>query len=154
MKQRYQHGSGSVTAVVMLLVFGLLLLNALHRQLDDALLTGNSEQRYLRAYNQALSSLNWGLSHTWKIVPSSIPLWHCEERPGLAVRACIKPTIKRGLFLIKGESKALSWQGPILLYQQVVSEKQFTGAGKYKMVATASGMLDFCPEDNEKFCAG
>jgi len=56
MKESSQQG-GITLAALMLLVMGLMLLNAQHRQLDHALLLASDQQRYLLAYNQAVSAL-------------------------------------------------------------------------------------------------
>lgn len=50
---------------MLLLALGLMLLNAQHRQLDNALLLAADQQRYLQAYNQAASALSWGISQRW-----------------------------------------------------------------------------------------
>lgn len=165
MRYRYQRGSGALVAIMLLLVLGLLLLNSLHRQLDSVLLLSNNESRYLLAYNQALSSLNWGLSRTWAIslspgsklskstLLSKVSLWHCEEQAEQGVKACIKPATSRGFFVMKGESQVFAMQSPVTLYQRVVPKNPLIKTGKNKMVGVIHGMLDFCPERDEKFCA-
>lgn len=65
MNWRTQRGGSTLAAVMLLLALGLMLLNAQHRQLDNALLLAADQQRYLQAYNQAASALSWGMSQRW-----------------------------------------------------------------------------------------
>lgn len=67
MNRQTQRGGSALAAVMLLLALGLMLLNAQHRQLDNALLLAADQQRYLQAYNQAASALSWGMSQRWHV---------------------------------------------------------------------------------------
>ncbi|CAI2790265.1 Protein of uncharacterised function (DUF2509) [Serratia ficaria] len=66
-----QRGGSTLAAVMLLLVMGLMLLNAQHRQLDQALLLASDQRRYLLAYNQAASALSWGMAQASALAPAS-----------------------------------------------------------------------------------
>ncbi len=163
MNARHQRGNSVLVLVIIVLFLGLLLLNSLDRQLDILLLMAGDERRYLRAYNQAISSLNWGINRTWNLpLPffyhstrsRTILSWHCEEQPADGLKACIKPAMVPGVFVIKGESPSFTGQSPVMLYQRVAPENQLFYSGENnKLMAIKRGMLDFCPERNDKFCA-
>ncbi len=160
MKCRYQRGNIILVVMIILMISAIFLLNSLHYQLDNALAITGDERRYLQAYNQALSSLSWGLNRIWN-VSFSPPRgrfktsWHCPEQPEKKFNACLKPTYVPGIFLMKGESKALPGKPPMAIYQLVKPEQQIKSIwiiNNSKMIAIAGGMLDFCPEKNEGFC--
>lgn len=65
-----------------------MLLNAQHRQLDQALLLASDQRRYLLAYNQAASALSWGMAQRWPLERLSGQRWLC--RPGFGFSACVR----------------------------------------------------------------
>ncbi|KAA8997775.1 DUF2509 family protein [Affinibrenneria salicis] len=151
--------------VMLLLVVGLLLVGGLRQQLDAAVRLGNDEHRYLRAFNQALSSLSWGASLDWPRHEG----WQCRQFSRDGLTACLLMTgradedvVLRGEGQLPGEARSLR------LYQRArmpgpaddVADV-FAGApgrvdnvpaadGALRMLA--QGWLDFCPLREEGLC--
>lgn len=154
MKQQQQRGTSTLAAIATLFAFGLFLLSALHRQLDNIQKITVEEQHHLRAFNQATSALNWGASQIWSF---SLPwqrgaVWYCHEQPQYDLRACIRPSSLAGFFILRGEGQSLATQPQLVLYQRV---KLHSGEGdrtEHRLIKAAHGWLDFCPERDAKFC--
>lgn len=154
MRLEQQRGTSTLAAIATLFAFGLFLLSALHRQLDNIQKITVEEQHHLRAFNQATSSLNWGLTQSWSF---SLPWqkrapWHCHEQPQYGLKACIRPSSLAGFFILRGEGQYLSKQPQLVLYQRV---KLPSGEGErteHRLIKAAHGWLDFCPEKDAKFC--
>jgi Protein of unknown function (DUF2509) len=154
MKQHHQRGASTLAAVATLFALGLFLLSGLHRQLDNIQQITAEDRYYLRAFNQATSSLNWGLRQHWSF---SMPwragsTWHCNQHQQYGLKACVKPASLTGFFILRGESQPLGSQPPLMLYQRV---KLNTGTGHirgYQLVKAAHGWLDFCPDKDARFC--
>lgn len=100
MKRRTQRGGSTLAAVMLLLALGLMLLNAQHRQLDNALLLAADQQRYLQAYNQAASALSWGMSQRWPRAELSAAAWLCRQRVELT--ACARLSTRAGVVTVRG----------------------------------------------------
>jgi len=144
-----QQGGSTLAAVMLLLVMGLMLLNAQQRQLDSALLLAVDQQRYLRAYNQAVSALNWGLVQPWSREQLTTTRWHCQQLHSDALQACARRSSRTGIVMVRGAGMVTQAE-PLWLYQ-LTSE---TGAvGDVKLRAEKGGWLDFCPEKKESDCA-
>lgn len=79
---------------MLLLVMGLILLNAQQCQLDHALLLAGDQQRYLLAYNQASSALSWRMMQRSPRDQLTINAWLCRQASGLT--AYVKLSDKRG----------------------------------------------------------
>ncbi|OWF78829.1 YgdB family protein [Yersinia alsatica] len=152
MKPNHQQGASTLAAVATLFVLGLFLLSALHRQLDNIQQITAEEQRHLRAFNQAASSLNWGLKQHWLFaLPwSAGTTWHCNEHQQYDLKACIKPASLTGFFILRGESQSTG--APLMLYQRVKLHAVTEHSGGYQLVKTAHGWLDFCPDKDAQFC--
>lgn len=101
-----ERGGSTLAAVMMLLVMGLMLLNAQHRQLDSALLLATDEKRYLRAYNQAASALSWGVAQSWSHGQLNESGWWCRQTTEL--RACAKLSSQAGIVLVRGEAPMMA----------------------------------------------
>ncbi|WP_145490948.1 YgdB family protein [Yersinia rohdei] len=154
MTQNYnhQHGGSTLVAIATLFVLGLFLLSALHRQLDNIQQITAEEQRHLRAFNQAASSLNWGIRQNWLFAMpwSEGATWHCNHQQQYDLKACIKPASLTGFFILRGESQ--SYGLPLMLYQRVKLHDNKGHIGGYKLIKDAHGWLDFCPDKDAKFC--
>ncbi|MGO2158056.1 MAG: YgdB family protein [Serratia proteamaculans] len=147
MKAGGQRGGSTLAAVMMLLVMGLMLLNAQHRQLDSALLLAADEKRYLQAYNQAASALSWGVVQSWprgRLVAND---WWCQQTGEL--RACAKLSSQAGIVLVRGDAQ-ISHGEPLRLYQR--TQPEGTG-GDIGLRVETGGWLDFCPEKKQVDCA-
>ncbi|WP_346826051.1 YgdB family protein [Serratia inhibens] len=142
-----QRGGSTLAAVMLLLVMGLMLLNAQHRQLDSALLLAADQQRYLKAYNQAASALSWGVAQSWPSKRLGANGWWCQQTEEL--RACAKLSAQAGIVLVRGDG-AMSVGEPLRLYQ--LTKPDGTG-GTFELRAEIGGWLDFCPEKRETDCA-
>lgn len=138
----------------MLMSLGLLVLTTLGQHLSGALLLTANEHRYLIEWEQAESSLNWGMRQSWAI--SSGNGWQCQRRNvnaaglGQPLNSCMRPSLREGIFLIKGEGKTTKGASPLTLYQQVTATK--TPGGQYVLAALKQGWLDFCPESDAVYC--
>ena len=124
---------------MLLLALGLMLLNAQHRQLDNALLLAADQQRYLQAYNQAASALSWGISQRWPRAELSAAAWLCRQRAELT--ACARLSARAGVVTVRGLGEMRGGE-PLWLYQWGT----FNGAeGAGKVQAQPGGRLDFAP---------
>ncbi|EOU3148585.1 YgdB family protein [Yersinia enterocolitica] len=154
MRLEQQRGTSTLAAIATLFALGLFLLSALHRQLDNIHKITAEEQRHLRAFNQATSSLNWGVTQNWSF---SLPwlrgaVWHCHEQPQYGLKACIRPSSLAGFFILRGESQSFGTQPPLMLYQRTKLNAEQGNKGQYRLVKVAHGWLDFCPDKDAKFC--
>ncbi|AWK14814.1 YgdB family protein [Candidatus Fukatsuia symbiotica] len=177
MRSVYQQGSSTLLAVAVFFTLSLFLLMGLHHQLNRAMRITQDQQFYLRAYNQAASSLNWGLSHSWplRLLQHSSTgqrgKWHCAIQQPHGLKACIKAMITSGTFWLKGESALLKGEGSltghkprkIVLYQQVIYETTHSAVmdirkrnmpkmNEQRVMKVTNRWLDFCPEKDEEFC--
>lgn len=134
MTQVFQRGSSTLAAVMTLFSLGLFWLSAIHRQLDNIQQITGEEQRYLRAYNQAESSLNWGVSQRWALrIPWRVgSAWHCMAHQELGLKACVKRSSLAGFFILKGESLPLGSLPPLMLYQRVKLKAVTGSSGNYR----------------------
>ena len=148
MNRRSQRGGSTLAAVMLLLALGLMLLNAQHRQLDNALLLAADQQRYLQAYNQAASALSWGMLQRWPRAELSAAAWLCRQRVELT--ACARLSARAGVVTVRGLGEMRG--GELLwLYQWGA----FDGAESIGRVqAQPGGRLDFCPEKRPADCEG
>ncbi|CAI0957555.1 YgdB family protein [Serratia grimesii] len=142
-----QRGGSTLAAVMMLLVLGLMLLNAQHRQLDSALLLSADEKHYLQAYNQAVSALSWGVAQSWPRDRLVTTDWWCQKTD--ALRACAKLSAQTGIVLVRGEAE-MNHGEPLRIYQRTKPDGTESSIG---LVAEAGGWLDFCPEKKQVDCA-
>ncbi|MGM7743955.1 YgdB family protein [Yersinia enterocolitica] len=154
MRLEQQRGASTLAAIATLFALGLFLLSALHRQLDNIQKITAEEQRHLRAFNQATSSLNWGVTQNWSF---SLPwqrgaVWHCNEQPQYGLKACIRPSSLAGFFILRGESQSFGTQPLLMLYQRTKLNAEQGNKGQYRLVKAAHGWLDFCPDKDAKFC--
>ncbi|TPG60728.1 YgdB family protein [Ewingella americana] len=150
----HERGSAMILSIVMMMSLGLLVLTTLGQHLSGALLLTANEHRYLMAWEQAESSLNWGMRLSWAI-PSGDG-WQCQRGSmvlaglGQPLTSCIRPSLREGFFLLKGEGITTANAPPLTLYQQVKATK--TSEGRYVLSALKQGWLDFCPESDATYC--
>ncbi|EFE96036.1 YgdB family protein [Serratia odorifera] len=145
MNSQRQRGGSALAAVMLLLAMGLMLLTAQQRQLDNALLLAADQQRYLVAYNQASSALNWGLVQPWPVARLNVQRWHCLRHMA-ELQVCGRMSARAGIVLLRGRG-TLAGDRPLWLYQLATPDDQG------KLAAVVGGRLDFCPERNEADCA-
>ncbi|AJI94402.1 hypothetical protein BD65_1223 [Yersinia ruckeri] len=154
-----QQGSAILVTITAIFALSLLLLQAMHQHLDKMLLITRNEQHYLRSYNLAASSLNWGLNQAWPVSQINGSLfthskqWFCQYHTEESLTACIKPGTLQNTFVLKGEGLASRYTQKMALYQRVrIDFESLTQAG-IKVASLAQGWLDFCPEKDAGFCA-
>ena len=148
MNRRTQRGGSTLAAVMLLLALGLMLLNAQHRQLDNALLLAADQQRYLQAYNQAASALSWGMSQRWPRADLTAAAWLCRQHAELT--ACARLSARAGVVTIRGLGEMRGGE-TLWLYQWGA----FDGAeAAGKVQGQPGGRLDFCPEKRLADCDG
>ncbi|CNI58281.1 YgdB family protein [Yersinia vastinensis] len=152
MKLNRQQGASTLAAVATLFALGLFLLSALHRQLDNIQQITAEEQHHLRAFNQATSSLNWGIKQRWVFAMPwrAGATWLCNEHQQYGLKACLKPASLAGYFILRGESQAFNI--PLILYQRVKLHTEKDHEDGYQLVKAPHGWLDFCPDKDDQFC--
>ncbi|WP_233978328.1 YgdB family protein [Pectobacterium versatile] len=147
MKKRHQEGSGTLAMVLLIAIIGLLLMSGLQRQLDTAIQVGNDERHYLRAFNQALSSLNWGRGQRWDTLTGS---WQCQQLSAEQLVVCLRAASDGEQGLLRGEGALPASVRPLRLYQRV----SFSGlsSGQIAIQPLGNGWLDFCPDKDVTRC--
>lgn len=146
MNRRTQRGGGTLAAVMLLLALGLMLLNAQHRQLDNALLLAADQQRYLQAYNQAASALSWGMIQRWPRADLTAAAWLCRQRAELT--ACARLSARAGVVMVRGLGEMRGGEA-LWLYQLGKFDDEDPTGG---LIAQPGGRLDFCPEKKAADC--
>ncbi|MBN3136305.1 YgdB family protein [Pectobacterium punjabense] len=147
MKKGSQKGSGTLAMVMLIAIIGLLLMSGLQRQLDAAIQTGNDERHYLRAFNQALSSLNWGRGQHWNTITES---WQCQQLSAEQLVVCLRMVSDGAQGLLRGEGTFPTLARPLRLYQRVSFSA--LSSGKIAIQPWGSGWLDFCPDKEVTRC--
>lgn len=133
--------------VLLMGVIGLLLMSGLQRQLDTAIQVGNDERHYLRAFNQALSSLNWGRGLHWRTVTES---WQCHQLSAEQLVVCLRATSDGAQGLLRGEGALPASTRPLRLYQRV--SFLALSSGQIAIQPVGNGWLDFCPDKDVTRC--
>ncbi|GBU11461.1 membrane protein [Enterobacterales bacterium] len=150
----HQQGSAMILSIMMMMSLGLLVLTTLGQHLSGALLLTSNEHRYLLAWEHAESSLNWGIRQSWTVPTDNG--WQCQQQSAISgglpnsLRSCIRPSLREGVFLLKGEGGIDKSTLPIALFQQTVATK--AQDGQYVLQALNQGWLDFCPESDPTYC--
>ncbi|WP_345828807.1 DUF2509 family protein [Erwinia sp. HDF1-3R] len=126
-----QRGSGSLLAVIILLMMSATLLHATRIQLDDALGLLADERQFYLQYSRAASALVWGGEQNWTINAAG---WVCKADPVYG-RACLSMQGENSL-LLRGDAGS----GTLAHYRWVAP----TGsAGRIRSVP--HGWIDYCP---------
>ncbi|CNE85733.1 YgdB family protein [Yersinia nurmii] len=159
MRKSSQNGSAILMTITFIFALSLLLLQAMHRQLDNLLLISRNEQHYLRSYNLAISALSWGINQRWPLhqfanTRQSKKFWHCQEHLSEALRVCIKASVTPNIFVLRGEGLVNHHGQKIDLYQRVAPDNVQVSPEGHHIVGIAQGWLDFCPEKERGFCSG
>ncbi|WP_448511564.1 YgdB family protein [Photorhabdus laumondii] len=151
---QYQQGNVLLISVLILLTVSLMMLKALHHHLDNALIMMVDERRYLKAFQQAESSLAWGIAQSWPLHSSQIEdsnkteEWYCQQQQEFHLTSCLKRQSSH-FFLLKGMADVASGQS-VGLYQWM---KLHSFGGNDSLIPVESGWLDFCPEVDVGFCS-
>nr|WP_246545060.1 YgdB family protein [Photorhabdus hainanensis] len=124
----------------------LMMLKALHHHLDNALIMMVDERRYLKAFQQAESSLAWGIAQSWSL--DETEEWYCQQQQEFHLTSCLKRQSSH-FFLLKGMADMASGQS-VGLYQWM---KLLSASGRDSLIPVESGWLDFCPEVDVGFCS-
>ncbi|MFP9228203.1 hypothetical protein A0E43_06515 [Pectobacterium cacticida] len=135
--------------VLLIAIIGLLLMSGLQRQLDTAILVGNDERHYLRAFNQALSSLNWGRGQRWNVLTEH---WQCRQRVVEQLVVCLRAASVGDQGLLRGEGTYPASKRPLQLYQRV--SFLALSSGQIALHPLRNGWLDFCPDKDVTRCDG
>lgn len=155
-----EQGSAMLLSIAVLMVLGLAILNALHEQLSGALALTHNEHRYLLAWEQASSSLSWGLAQKWR-QPDNLQ-WHCVQNNRLqkntgiiAVKSsgllsCARAASRPDVFIVKGIGEITANLPAIELFQRAIWRAEAGGVGTF--IPLKQGWLDFCPEPDERYC--
>ncbi|UUE44136.1 YgdB family protein [Pectobacterium aroidearum] len=147
MKQGLQKGSGTLAMVLLIAAIGLLLMSGLQRQLESAIQVGNDERHYLRAFNQALSSLNWGIGLRWRVSTES---WQCQQLSAEQLVVCLRAASDGKQGVLRGEGTLPASTRTLKLYQRV--SFLALSSGQIAIQPLANGWLDFCPDKEVTRC--
>ncbi|WKA63399.1 YgdB family protein [Pectobacterium aroidearum] len=147
MKQGLQKGSGTLAMVLLIAVIGLLLMSGLQRQLESAIQVGNDERHSLRAFNQALSSLNWGIGLRWRVSTES---WQCQQLSAEQLVVCLRAASDGEQGVLRGEGTLPASTRTLKLYQRV--SFLALSSGQIAIQPLANGWLDFCPDKEVTRC--
>lgn len=138
-----QQGFSTISMVMLLMLFGMLMLKGLNGQLTTQVKIYGDERRYLRAHNQAVSSVAWALSQRWALQKNQ---WQCQINASDGLSACVQE-MSDGRILIRGAGKLSSSEPDLVLFQ--LSERRDSqgdeGDGSSKLSSIAYGSIDFCP---------
>ncbi len=144
-----QQGYSLIAMVMLLQITGLLLLISLDQRLSEQLYLYSDERVFLRAKNQALSSLSWGLVQSW---PKPSNNWRCLQNNHHQLYACLKLSSQDNKALLVGYSQTSSDEDPIRFYHWVHLPIAWQNKESIFLIKHARGWLDFCPESSESIC--
>lgn len=133
--------------VMLISIMGLILMSGLQRQLDATVQMGNDERHYLRAFNQALSSLSWGMNVGWPPLQDS---WTCQKMATDMLNVCLKKSTSEGVGILRGEGVLPFQRRPLFLYQRVVLSGM--ASDRLTLQFASRGWLDFCPDKEAERC--
>lgn len=124
--------------VFLLFIIAVLIITHFNRLLQQWQYNIFSEKQYYHHYNAASSVLMWGLKQTW---PEPTDHWFCQQRSLVGdIRVCLKKSAQRGLVMMRGDSKILSFY--------LLVEYDSGGRLTYRR----GHWLDYCPEKYEWQC--
>lgn len=131
-------GFSAIVMVLILMVVGLILLTGFHLLIISWQKTIVMESRYYQRFNQASSSLTWGIFQNWS---SPTTDWQCLTEPTYQFKACIKKSllIIDNYILVRGEAE------DFFLYALAYFEKN-------KLIVEKGHWLDYCPEKKITHC--
>ncbi|OSN03732.1 hypothetical protein AU512_10895 [Lonsdalea iberica] len=142
-----RHQTGNALMIVMVLIsLGVLLLVGMQKQLETWTEQGKDEQHYWKAFNQGLSSLEWGISQRWQ---EHGDVWQCRTLSMDRLRVCLHLSSSGNQGILRGEGQLAVDTPPLRLYQRVASQ---TIDGAVLLQAMSQGWLDFCPEPEARYC--
>lgn len=135
-----ERGGAVVGLTLLMLLLGITMLHATHKQLRDSLSLVVEERAYLIDFHRALSAQAWGTRLNWPQREG----WHCQQEKHFLWQACALWLDKSHVLLrgtsLGGDKNALAlwrWMQP---YEQG------------KMRVQASGWIDFCPLKDIQRC--
>ena len=142
-----------ILSIMVMMGLGMIALNSLQQQLSAGLALTSHQHRYAIAWENAASSLSWGISERWKLTAQT--KWQCQALTSgiLAVgsgRTCVRPSLREDVFVVRGEGRVSEGGEPVTIYQQVSAQIQTDGSLIF--FPLRQGWLDFCPEADEQFC--
>lgn len=151
--QYHQQGSAMILSIMVMMGLGMIALNSLQQQLSAGLALTSHQHRYAIAWENAASSLSWGVSEPWKLTAQT--KWQCQTLTvGIMTagsgRTCVRPSLREDVFVVRGEGRSSEEGEPVILYQQVSAQKQADGLLIFSPLR--QGWLDFCPLADELFC--
>ncbi|MWN06367.1 DUF2509 family protein [Gilliamella sp. Pas-s95] len=135
-----QSGFSTIMMVIIFMVVGLVLLigfNLLICSWQKAIIM---ESRYYQQFNQANSSLTWGITQNW---PAPKAHWHCLTEPTYQLKACIKKSLLKvdKYVLVRGEAK----DEDFYLYTLAHFDNN-------RLIVEKGHWLDYCPEKRAIYC--
>ncbi|MFU9138826.1 DUF2509 family protein [Erwinia tasmaniensis] len=133
-----QRGSGSLLAVIILLMMSATLLHATRTQLDNALGLLADERQFYLQYSRADTALAWGGEQHWLINAGG---WVCKADP-LYGRACLSMQGENSM-LLRGDAGS----GTLAHYRWVVPIGSMGRIGP-----VLHGWIDYCPLSVSEAC--
>lgn len=151
-----ERGSALILTIMLMMTLSLFALQQLAQPLGTALAQFRSEQHYLQAWEQAVSSLNWGLSTTWaqpveqqwQCLQLSISASAADQQQKQTLNVCLQSIHSRYLLRAAGKIKPAS---PVVYLYQWVDASDL-GDGVIKLSPVKGGWLDFCPLKDGSGC--
>lgn len=136
-----QRGYSTIAMVMLLMLFGTLMLKGLNGQLTTQVKMYADERRYLLAYQQAVSSLSWGLVQIWNDIHTD---WQCRYHAQSQLKACVR-RLNDTHVLLRGEGSFGQSQPALTFFQlaEIIEDKEPVSEIKFK--ASPYGMIDYCP---------
>lgn len=126
-----QKGVSSLSAVLLLLLLGSLMLSGLQQQLSARFTSAASESQALRQFSFALSALALAEKQRWALTLQ----WQCQTFPAQKGRACARITEKNEAIVAAHEAGI---SDALILWRWGVPARQ-------GLTYRPHGWLDFCP---------
>ena len=147
MNIRHEEGFSLIAIVMVLLMIGVLIMNALHQQLSQQIRITQDERLYIQAHNRALSALAWGIQLQWH---QPAEAWLCQQKVTDVWLTCIKRLDDMGNMIVKGESHMEGLNKAVTLYQLVSVDEDKSSELDVVLQRSPVGWLDFCPLESRQ----
>lgn len=131
-------GFSTIAMMVILMVVGLILLTGFNLFIISWQKTIIMESLYYRKFNQASSSLTWGIYQNWSAPTVN---WQCLTEATYQLTVCIKKSHLdiNNYVLVRGETD------DFFVYHLAYFDKN-------KLVIEKGHWLDYCPEKKSTDC--
>src|SRR5699024_7061248 len=136
-----QQGYSTLLMVMLLFTFAVIELTLLEHQLSELGRQTQIEVDFYKQYQQAASSLHWGLQQHW---PQPTTDWFCLHAQQMGWSACLKRiTSSSAQLLLKGGQHKVKHYWLVQFNQQALQAN---------LIAHAGNWLDYCPLKKVEDC--